>query len=118
MPTFQVKRIYTPKAESDGLRILVDRIWPRGVSKQAADLDGWAKDIAPSTELRQWFAHAPDKFPEFTKRYQAELDGQRGAIDAYLAEWADHKTVTLVYSASDAQHNQAVVLRAYLEGRG
>jgi uncharacterized protein YeaO (DUF488 family) len=118
MPAFQIKRVYDAPAAADGLRILVDRVWPRGVSKQAAALDAWAKELAPSTALRQWFAHDPDKFPEFTKRYHAELDGLRGAIEAYLAEWTDHKTVTLVYSARDAQHNQAVVLRGYLARRG
>ena len=118
MPTFKIKRVYEDKANADGLRILVDRVWPRGVSKDAAAIDTWAKDLAPSTDLRKWFAHDDDKFAEFMKRYHAELDALSDTIDAYLDEWTDHKVVTLVYSAKDEQHNQAVVLRGVLERRG
>ena len=118
MPTYKIKRVYEPKANTDGRRILVDRVWPRGVSKDAAAIDTWAKDLAPSTDLRKWFAHDPDRFAEFTKRYHAELDTLSDTIDAYLGEWADHNVVTLVYSAKDEQHNQAVVLRGVLERRG
>lgn len=115
MPTFKIKRIYEPQDKSDGLRILVDRVWPRGVSKDAAALDAWAKDLAPSTALRQWYAHDPARFAEFTQRYHAELDTIPDTLAGYLKDWADHPTVTLVYSAKDEQHNQAVVLRGYLD---
>jgi len=118
MPTFKIKRVYEPKTDADGLRILVDRVWPRGVGKDAAAIDAWAKDLAPSTELRQWFAHDPEKFADFTKRYHAELDAIGETVDACLADWAEADTVTLVYSAKDEQHNQAVVLRGYLASRG
>ena len=114
--TFQIKRVYEPKADSDGLRVLVDRVWPRGVSKEAAALDTWAKDLAPSTELRKWFAHDPDKFAEFKKRYYAELDAAPNTLADYLYGWAD-QTVTLLYSAKDHRHNQAVALRAYLAAK-
>ena len=117
MPAFKIKRIYEPQADTDGLRILVDRVWPRGVSKDKAALDTWAKDLAPSTTLRQWFAHDPDKFAEFQKRYRAELDAMPETVAGYLKAWAEHETVTLVYSAKDEQHNQAVVLCAYLQAR-
>jgi uncharacterized protein YeaO (DUF488 family) len=104
-----IKRVYEPASEDDGYRVLVDRIWPRGVSKQQARLDEWEKDVAPSTELRAWFGHDPAKFQEFRTRYLAELRDNPGL--ERLRERAEHGVVTLVYSAHDEMHNQAVVLR-------
>jgi uncharacterized protein YeaO (DUF488 family) len=104
-----IKRVYEPASEDDGYRVLVDRIWPRGVSKQQARLDEWDKDVAPSTELRAWFGHDPAKFEEFRTRYLAELRDNPGL--EHLRERAEHGVVTLVYSAHDEMHNQAVVLR-------
>jgi len=113
---FTIKRAYEEASSDDGYRVLVDRLWPRGVSKEAAHLDEWDKDVAPSNELRTWFGHDPEKFDEFRARYLAELkDNPR--VDA-LRERGEHGTVTLVYSAHDEQHNQAVVLRDLLESRG
>ncbi|MEO0965400.1 MAG: DUF488 domain-containing protein [Planctomycetota bacterium] len=110
-----VKRIYEPAADTDGVRVLVDRVWPRGVSKDAADIVAWCKDVAPSTQLRQWFAHDPAKWPEFVARYHAELDAHPDAVAELLAHAPKQGTLTLVYSAKDEQHNQAVALRDYLD---
>ncbi|PVU83754.1 hypothetical protein DDP54_12985 [Cellulomonas sp. WB94] len=113
----RVKRVYAPPAPDDGLRVLVDRIWPRGISKADAAVDLWLKDVAPSTELRQWFGHETERMAEFTVRYTAELDASPAAAELRgLA--ADHDRITLVYSAHDERHNQAVVLAAYLVGAG
>jgi uncharacterized protein YeaO (DUF488 family) len=109
----RLKRAYEPAAPDDGVRILVDRLWPRGVSKEAASLDEWMKEIAPSTELRQWFGHDPGRWAEFQRRYKAELrehDEELGRIRSV----AKKQTVTLVYSAHDEQHNDAIVLRDVL----
>ncbi|CAN5405864.1 DUF488 domain-containing protein [soil metagenome] len=109
----RVKRVYAPPAPDDGLRVLVDRIWPRGISKAAAAVDLWLKDVAPSTELRKWFGHEPERMAEFTARYTAELDANPAAAELRgLA--VDHDRITLVYSAHDERHNQAVVLAGYL----
>ena len=108
-----IKRIYEEPVETDGYRVLVDRVWPRGISKQRARVDEWAREIAPSTELRKWFAHAADKWPEFRKRYRKELkQGQAGLTT--LSEMTRSRTVTLVYSARDPVRNQATVLAEYL----
>ncbi len=109
----RTKRIYTPPGPEDGYRILVDRLWPRGMKKEAARIDLWAKDVAPSTELRQWFHHDAGQWEEFEKRYCAELKAS-AAVEALLPEIRKHKVVTLLYGARDEQHNQAVVLRALL----
>jgi uncharacterized protein YeaO (DUF488 family) len=98
------------------MRILVDRLWPRGLGKAAAAIDLWIKEVAPSTALRQWFAHDPARWPEFRRRYAAELRGHRGALAA-LRALARKKTVTLVFAARDEEHNDAVVLRDILLGR-
>jgi len=111
----QLKRAYEPAEPADGTRILVDRLWPRGVSKEEAALDDWMKDIAPSTELREWFGHDPAKWPEFERRYRAEL-AQHGAELQHIRDLAKSHKVTLVYSARDEQHNDAIVLRAVLDG--
>lgn len=114
--TVKIKRVYTAPARGDGKRVLVDRVWPRGVSRDAAKLDAWLKDIAPTTELRKWFGHDPDKWDEFYGRYRKELAGRKAELDS-LREWARGGTVTLVYGAKDERCNQAVVLRDCLEGR-
>lgn len=108
-----IKRIYEPKAPEDGARILVDRIWPRGISREAAALTLWLKDIAPSTELRKWFGHDPARWKEFCRRYQAELDANAEAV-AELRCLAKTGKVTLLYAARDTDHNQAWVLADYL----
>lgn len=112
-----LKRVYEPPSEDDGLRVLVDRLWPRGLRKEDAAVDLWLKEIAPSAELRKWFGHDPDKWTEFGRRYRAELDGRGDEIDA-LRQRAGKGHVTLVYGAKDERHNQAVVLRDYLEKNG
>lgn len=108
-----VKRAYDPPASADGQRVLVDRVWPRGVKKEALRLDGWLKDVAPSTRLRKWFGHDPDKWDDFRTRYFRELDAQPEAVAA-LRERCARGKVTLVYGAKDTAHNQAVALKAYL----
>lgn len=108
-----VKRIYEPAAKSDGFRVLVDRLWPRGMSKENAKLDLWLPDLGPSTALRQWFNHDPARWEKFLCRYQAELKDKEELV-AELKGRAKKGTVTLLYSAKDEEHNQAVALRSYL----
>lgn len=108
----RVKRIYDPPAPDDGTRILVDRLWPRGVARAGAGVDEWLPSIAPSTELRRWFGHDPAKWPEFRARYEAELAGQDDV--ERLRTIARRARLTLLYSARDTEHNQAVALAAYL----
>jgi uncharacterized protein YeaO (DUF488 family) len=109
----KTKRIYEPASGDDGRRVLVDRLWPRGVSKSEAKLDAWDRELAPSTELRQWFAHRPERFPEFRRRYLAELSGQPESLSK-LRQSARQETVTLLYAAHDQEHNEAVVLASAL----
>jgi uncharacterized protein YeaO (DUF488 family) len=109
----RLKRSYEPASPSDGYRVLIDRLWPRGVSKERAKLDEWAKELAPSTELREWFGHEPSRFAEFRRRYSDELHGERPRLTA-LRRQARESTLTLVYSAHDEEHNDAVVLAAVL----
>lgn len=111
---FRIKRIYEPAEPTDGYRVLIDRLWPRGVSKDQADLGQWLRDVAPSTELRRWFHHDPTRMAEFTARYRAELDANPDAVQVLLRLADEHPVVTLLYSAHDTKDNQAVVLRAYL----
>lgn len=111
----RIKRIYEPPASTDGQRVLVDRVWPRGVSKAEADLTLWLKDVAPSTGLRQWFGHDPARWAEFRKCYRAELDANPDAV-AKLRALAAKGPLTLLYGARDTEHNQAVVLAEYLGG--
>lgn len=111
--TLQIKRIYEDPASGDGFRVLVDRIWPRGVSKERAKLDLWLKEVAPTTELRQWFHHEEPKWPEFVTRYRAEL-AENPAVGALREVLAAHPVVTLLYSAHNAGENQAVALRDFL----
>lgn len=108
-----IKRAYEPAASEDGERYLVDRLWPRGVKKEALALSGWLKEVAPSDALRRWFGHDPARWTEFRRRYQAELKSQRTALQP-LRDALKCGVVTLVYSAHDEAHNQAVVLREYL----
>ncbi|HEY7794710.1 MAG TPA: DUF488 family protein [Gaiellaceae bacterium] len=109
----RLKRAYVPAAASDGYRVLVDRLWPRGVSRERARLDEWARELAPSTELRRWFAHDPARFEEFRRRYVEELKAQAPKLDE-LRRRARAGTVTLVYGARDTEHNDAVVLAELL----
>jgi uncharacterized protein YeaO (DUF488 family) len=111
-----LKRAYEPVAREDGTRFLVERLWPRGVRKDALRLDAWLKDVAPSTKLRQWFGHDPEKWPEFQRRYRAELDRNTEALEPIL-QAARRGRVTLIYSSHDQEHNNAVVLKTYIETR-
>ena len=110
----KLKRAYEAALPEDGLRILVERLWPRGVSKQNAKIDFWLKTVAPSTELRQWYGHDPARWPQFCKRYWAELKDQ-GDLLALLKYIAVDRVVTFVYAASDEERNSAVALKALLE---
>jgi len=110
----KLKRAYEPAAQDDGLRILVERLWPRGVSKQKARIDLWLKTVAPSTDLRKWYNHDPARWPAFRKRYGAELDDVADVV-ALLKLVADARTVTFVYAAGDEERNSAVALKALLE---
>jgi uncharacterized protein YeaO (DUF488 family) len=111
----EIRRVYDAAAE-EGTVFLVDRVWPRGVRKSDLEIDGWLRDVAPSTELRQWFGHRPERFAEFGARYRRELDGHPEAVRPLL-DAARRGRVTLLYSARDTEHNQAVVLREYLHDR-
>jgi len=110
----RVKRVYETPEKSDGFRLLVDRVWPRGLSKEKADLDAWTKEVAPSKELRKWFGHDPKRWTEFKKRYFEELKGKKELTDRIL-EKAQNQQVTLLYGAKDENYNNAVALKAYLE---
>ncbi len=112
----RLKRAYDPPARGDGRRILVERLWPRGVTKQALAADAWLKEVAPSTELRTWFGHRVERWEEFRRRYRAELDANPGAWEPILAA-VERGPVTLLYGARDTLHNSAVVLRDYLAER-
>jgi uncharacterized protein YeaO (DUF488 family) len=114
-----IRRIYEPPTLKDGYRVLIDRVWPRGVTKQEARLDEWARNLAVSTDLRRWFGHDPAKWDEFRRRYRAELlaPEHRAALDA-LARRARHETVTIVYGTRDEQHNNAVALADMLQELG
>jgi len=108
-----VKRVYEPSAKSDGFRVLVDRLWPRGLSKEDAHIDLWLREIGPSTELRKWFNHDPARWSEFQRRYHAELKEQTALLEM-ITQQAKTRPVTLLYSAKDEQHNQAVALQSFL----
>ena len=114
----QVKRVYDEPSRGDGERVLVDRVWPRGVRKADARLDDWLKDLAPSSGLRKWFGHQDSRWDEFKQRYFRELDGKPDLVEG-LAQRAGHRRVTLLFGARDRDHNNAVALREYLQhGRG
>jgi uncharacterized protein YeaO (DUF488 family) len=110
----RLKRAYEPASPSDGYRVLVDRLWPRGLSKAALRIDEWAKPLAPSAELRRWFGHDPERFAEFRRRYTGELRSERPRL-AELRRRARRGPLTLVYSAHDTEHNDAVVLAEVLK---
>lgn len=112
----KLKRAYDPAARDDGIRFLVERLWPRGVKKNALRLNAWFKDVAPSTGLRRWFGHDPAKWAEFQRRYRAELDADPKVLEPILKA-ARRGPVTLVYSSRDTEHNNAVVLKAYVEAQ-
>ncbi|WP_292411001.1 MULTISPECIES: DUF488 domain-containing protein [unclassified Methanoculleus] len=110
----RTKRIYEEPAGDDGLRVLVDRLWPRGIAKEEAKFDRWEKDLAPTDELRRWFGHDPMKWDEFLRRYRAELEGKEATLTR-LRQEANDTTVTLLYAARDREHNNAVALKRYIE---
>lgn len=110
----KVKRVYEDPARSDGSRVLVDRIWPRGLAKEDAQLDAWLKDIAPSAALRKWFGHEPTKWSTFKRKYFQELD-ERGDVLERLGEVASKKNLTLLFAAKDCEHNNAVALKEYVD---
>ena len=119
MNELKCKRIYEPLAETDGFRILVDRLWPRGIKKENAMIDFWAKEIAPSNELRKWFSHVPEKYDEFKKLYTLELDAgeiSKNFENLCKKEMQD-RNVTLLYAAKNKKYNHAVVLREWLKER-
>ena len=110
----KIKRVYELAEQDDGMRILVDRLWPRGLTKKKASVDLWLKDIAPSTELRKWFAHDPDKWKSFRGRYETEIRHNNDLVKV-LKDKAKGGTVTLVYGARDQKHNEALVLKQFLD---
>ncbi|OLL30351.1 hypothetical protein BTH42_17270 [Burkholderia sp. SRS-W-2-2016] len=112
----QIKRIYEPASPQDGARVLVDRVWPRGIRKERAGLTLWLKEIAPSTKLRQWFNHDPERWEQFQREYRRELDANDEAVSR-LRALCEEGPVTLVYGARDEEHNQAVVLQQYVQKR-
>ncbi|WP_327085161.1 DUF488 domain-containing protein [Nonomuraea sp. NBC_01738] len=114
MGPIEIQRVYDHHPR-EGTAFLVDRLWPRGVSKEELHADEWLKDVAPSPELRTWFGHLPERFPEFARRYRAELDRHPDALEP-IRKAAGKGPVTLLYAAKDTEHNQAVVLRDYLNG--
>ena len=112
--SLQIKRVYDKPARADGQRVLVDRVWPRGLTKKQAQVDDWLKEIAPSAPLRKWFGHDPARWKEFKKRYATELKDQREQVEQ-LAQKARKRTVTLLFGAKDIEHNNAVALKEFLE---
>ncbi|MBJ6724981.1 DUF488 domain-containing protein [Geomesophilobacter sediminis] len=112
----QIKRVYEAPGPEDGRRLLVDRLWPRGLSREEARLDGWLKEIAPSDELRRWFGHDPERWEAFQSRYRAELESVGAVLDE-LCQTARREKVTLLYAAKDEAHNNAVVLKDFIEAR-
>ena len=113
MGQVDIKRVYEQAADEDGVRILVDRLWPRGVSKERAALSGWLKDVAPSPDLRRWWHHDPDRFEDFARRYRTELD-DNPALEDLLSIVREHDRTTLVYAAKDPAVNHALILRDYI----
>ena len=110
----RLKRVYDAPEPDDGVRFLVDRLWPRGIKKEALPMRAWLKEVAPSPELRRWFGHNPDRWPEFQQRYQNELASKPDAVQL-IREAAHQGNVTLLYSARDTKHNNAAALLAYLQ---
>ena len=112
-PVIQIKRVYDKPSKKDGYRVLVDRLWPRGVSKAAAAIDEWAKEIGPTPELRKWFGHDPVRWKEFQQQYKAELK-ENEAVEEFVEKHKEQSMMTLVYGTKDEEHNHAVVLEGYL----
>ncbi|MDP4265441.1 MAG: DUF488 family protein [Bacteroidota bacterium] len=113
-PVIKIKRVYEKPQKKDGLRILVDRLWPRGMTKEEAGIDKWSKELAPSTDLRNWYGHDPEYWQEFQKRYQAELRKNK-AVEDFMEAHEDQKLITLVYATKDSEHTHALVLQEYLQ---
>jgi uncharacterized protein YeaO (DUF488 family) len=116
MTMIQIKRVYEPPAKEDGARLLVERLWPRGMKKETLPIQAWCRDAAPSDDLRRWFSHDPAKWKEFQRRYRAELCDNPAACQPLL-DAAKQGNITLLYSARDTEHNNAIVLKSYLEER-
>lgn len=116
-PSINIKRVYLSASAEDGFRILVDRLWPRGLSKEKAHVDLWIKEIAPSNDLRKWFNHEPEKWPEFRERYLAEIKSHPEEMDKFLQVLKEQSVVTLLYAAKDEERNNAVVLADFLKER-
>lgn len=114
IPAIRLKRAHAVPDDVDGFRVLVDRLWPRGLSKTQLKIDAWAKDLAPSTALRQWFNHEADKWPEFKERYFTELASRQGQLTQLISQ-AENQQITLIYAARDDHYNNAVALKEYLE---
>lgn len=112
--SIQCKRVYEDPARSDGYRVLVDGMWPRGIKKQALKLDEWRKELAPSAELRKWFGHDPERWAAFYQKFHAELHERRDALNALLRR-CDGRPLTLLYAAKDTEHNNAVALKMFLD---
>jgi uncharacterized protein YeaO (DUF488 family) len=113
----KIKRVYEKPAKEDGWRVLVDRLWPRGMTKEAAHLDEWIKDVAPSDALRKWFGHEPEKWTGFQKRYRSELAKKKELVAELKKMAKEHGTLTLLYGAKDEEHNEAVVLANILKAK-
>ncbi len=111
----KIKRVYESSSKEDGFRILIDRLWPRGLSKESAQIDTWLKDIAPSSDLRKWFSHDPKKWIEFKKRYREELKEKKDMVSKIRSLEKEKKTVTFLYSAKDKEYNNAVFLQEYMQ---
>lgn len=114
-PDIKIKRIYEEPSKTDGFRVLVDRLWPRGFTKEKAAIDEWAKDLAPSNPLRTWFHHSAGSWTDFEKKYLAELK-QNAAVEDFLERHKDKKKITLIFATKDLEHNHALVLQQYLTG--
>lgn len=115
MRRITTKRVYDPWSEDDGFRVLIDRLWPRGIAREKAKIDLWRKDVAPSTELRQWFHHGPAEWEEFRRRYEEELKNHPEALEELSRSLEGREKVTLLYAARDREHNQAQILKSCLE---
>jgi uncharacterized protein YeaO (DUF488 family) len=117
MGTLRIKRVYDPPSRGDGRRVLVDRLWPRGLKREAARIDLWLKEVAPSAELRCWFNHDPARWSEFQKRYRAELRGNTDSVETLRDLIRGVRPVTLLFAAKDAEHNNAIALRDHLSAK-
>jgi uncharacterized protein YeaO (DUF488 family) len=113
----KLKRVYDKPAKDDGWRVLVDRLWPRGMTKEAAHLDAWMKDVAPTDALRKWFGHDPERWSAFQKKYRAELSKKKEFLAELKKMSKEHDTLTLLFGAKDEEHNEAIVLADVLKGR-